>query len=119
MTKIVDYPEVDKSKPVWPSGERVTVLELNCGKDALIQKFGLLFQRMQDGLDWFYGGLLHHETYGYIGFVEYDGLPGGGIIVYMDFDMALQIGSADAVVDELQLPHAWIPWKNDKLNELG
>lgn len=112
MTNFEANPNIDPNKPVWPSGERQAILEVSCELSDLTLKYGLKFQRMYDGLDWFYGGLIHHIHLGYVGFIKYDGLPTGGTIVYLDANVAHHLTDIECVISELDMPESWIIWKS-------
>ena len=97
--------------PTWPSGRRSPVLELACDISDLESRFGITFTKLQDDLDWFLGAHIFHKKLGLVVFIKYDGLPGGGTIVYVDSAVAEATQDSHSFIGELGLPETWVTWR--------
>ena len=96
----------------WPSGDNKPLILLRTTATDLSSKYGLVFFREKDDLDW--GNWSHYidEFIGPVVFVEYENAPVKGVDILVDKNVATAL-ALNRVRESLGLVDSDIEWHAD------
>lgn len=94
----------------WPSGDLKPVLEIILQLSEIEARYGLVFRREKDDLDWYMGTHINDPEIGPIVLMRHDGSPDKGVITYVDSGVHTS-DAIERIIRILEIENEDIGWR--------
>lgn len=75
----------------WPSGDCKPVIEISYSPSEIESKWGLIFEKDKDDLDWHLATHVYDSVIGFLVFMKHENSPSSGTVLYVDRDVSTKL----------------------------